>query len=261
MSIQENIIEIKPLKIDINDIFDKKIEITHLFDYSILQRIIEEFINRQKETNDKIKELENKIVNINHIQTISPININQNKESSLINTIPNEVSDDNDLNEIQNLNKEINIKDNNEVNKENKEENIEENKTETNINNNIENNNKGVTLLQASKNENKITQMLYQQVLSKVNMLQNKLNEFIDNFNSIKKENKKEIQSIKNKNKENTTKISEIENMINELQKKNEEDNDAIDVINDVNNVGNEVDTYKVKTWIKNLEQKLLKKI
>ena len=70
MSIQENIIEIKPLKIDINDIFDKKIEITHLFDYSILQRIIEEFINRQKETNDKIKELENKIVNINHIQTI-----------------------------------------------------------------------------------------------------------------------------------------------------------------------------------------------
>ena len=261
MSIQENIIEIKPLKIDINDIFDKKIEITHLFDYSILQRIIEEFINRQKETNDKIKELENKIVKINHIQTISPININQNKESSLINTIPNEVSDDNDLNEIQNLNKEINIKDYNEVNKENKEENIEENKTETNINNNIEDNNKGVTLLQASKNENKITQMLYQQVLSKVNMLQNKLNEFIDNFNSIKKENKKEIQSIKNKNKENTTKISEIENMINELQKKNEEDNDAIDVINDVNNVGNEVDTEKVKTWIKNLEQKLLKKI
>ena len=261
MSIQENIIEIKPLKIDINDIFDKKIEITHLFDYSILQRIIEEFINRQKETNDKIKELENKIVKINHIQTISPININQNKESSLINTIPNEVSDDNDLNEIQNLNKEINIKDNNEVNKENKEENIEDNKTETNINNNIEDNNKGVTLLQASKNENKITQMLYQQVLSKVNMLQNKLNEFIDNFNSIKKENKKEMRSVENKNKENTIKISEIENMINELQKKNEEDNDAIDVINDVNNVGNEVDTEKVKTWIKNLEQKLLKKI
>ena len=64
MSVNENIIEIKPMKIDINDIFDKKIELSPLLEFTLLQKIIEELLNRQKETNDKIKQLENKI-NIN----------------------------------------------------------------------------------------------------------------------------------------------------------------------------------------------------
>ena len=72
--------------------------------------------------------------------------------------------------------------------------------------------------------------------------------------------NKKEVQSLKNKNKENTTKITELENMIKEMQNKKEEEIDEMKIINDEEeNV--EIDQDKVKVWIKNLEQKLTKKI
>ena len=61
-------------------------------------------------------------------------------------------------------------------------------------------------------------------------------------------------------NKENTTKISELENMIKEMQNKKEEELDEMKIINDdEDNI--EIDQDKVKTWIKNLEQKLTKKM
>ena len=96
--------------------------------------------------------------------------------------------------------------------------------------------------------------------MSKVNILENKHNELLEQFNSNNKEHKKEVQSLKNKNKENTTKISELENMIKEMQNKKEEELDEMKIINDdEDNI--EIDQDKVKTWIKNLEQKLTKKI
>ena len=48
-------------KINVDDIFDRKIEIGSLIQYNLLQIIIEEFIKRQKAMNDKISTLENSL--------------------------------------------------------------------------------------------------------------------------------------------------------------------------------------------------------
>ena len=253
MSLKENIFEIKPMKIDINDIFDKKIELAPLLEFNLLQKIIEEFINRQNETNNKINELEKKITYIKNMSSISQTNNYSPKDNNMLNNIIFESFEENDLNEKEDENEEN--KQNEE--KEEKEKNEQDNLDKDNIN---KEENKTKTLLQSSKNESKKTKFLFQQVLSKVNILENKHNELSEQFNSNNKEHKKEVQSLKNKNKENTTKISELENMIKEMQNKKEEELDEMKIINDdEDNI--EIDQDKVKTWIKNLEQKLTKKI
>ena len=262
MSVKENIFEIKPMKIDINDIFDKKIELAPLLEFNLLQKIIEEFINRQNETNNKINELEKKITYIKNMSSISQTNNYSPKDNNMLNNINFESFEENDLNEKEDENEENKQNVENEENKQNeekeeKEKNEQDNLDKDNIN---KEENKTKTLLQSSKNESKKTKFLFQQVLSKVNILENKHNELLEQFNSNNKEHKKEIQSLKNKNKENTTKISELENMIKEMQNKKEEELDEMKIINDdEDNI--EIDQDKVKTWIKNLEQKLTKKI
>ena len=52
--IQEKII----LDENINDIFDQKIEVGAVIQFNLLQRIIEEFIKRQKSVSDKVNNLE-----------------------------------------------------------------------------------------------------------------------------------------------------------------------------------------------------------
>ena len=262
MSLKENIFEIKPMKIDINDIFDKKIELAPLLEFNLLQKIIEEFINRQNETNNKINELEKKITYIKNMSSISQTNNYSPKDNNMLNNIIFESFEENDLNEKEDENEENKQNVENEENKQNeekeeKEKNEQDNLDKDNIN---KEENKTKTLLQSSKNESKKTKFLFQQVLSKVNILENKHNELLEQFNSNNKEHKKEVQSLKNKNKENTTKISELENMIKEMQNKKEEELDEMKIINDdEDNI--EIDQDKVKTWIKNLEQKLTKKI
>ena len=262
MSLKENIFEIKPMKIDINDIFDKKIELAPLLEFNLLQKIIEEFINRQNETNNKINELEKKITYIKNMSSISQTNNYSPKDNNMLNNIIFESFEENDLNEKEDENEENKQNVENEENKQNeekeeKEKNVQDNLDKDNIN---KEENKTKTLLQSSKNESKKTKFLFQQVLSKVNILENKHNELLEQFNSNNKEHKKEVQSLKNKNKENTTKISELENMIKEMQNKKEEELDEMKIINDdEDNI--EIDQDKVKTWIKNLEQKLTKKI
>ena len=262
MSLKENIFEIKPMKIDINDIFDKKIELAPLLEFNLLQKIIEEFINRQNETNNKINELEKKITYIKNMSSISQTNNYSPKDNNMFNNINFESFEENDLNEKEDENEENKQNVENEENKQNeekeeKEKNVQDNLDKDNIN---KEENKTKTLLQSSKNESKKTKFLFQQVLSKVNILENKHNELLEQFNSNNKEHKKEVQSLKNKNKENTTKISELENMIKEMQNKKEEELDEMKIINDdEDNI--EIDQDKVKTWIKNLEQKLAKKI
>ena len=256
MSLKENIFEIKPMKIDINDIFDKKIELAPLLEFNLLQKIIEEFINRQNETNNKINELEKKITYIKNMSSISQTNNYSPKDNNMFNNINFESFEENDLNEKEDENEENEENKQNEE-KEEKEKNVQDNLDKDNIN---KEENKTKTLLQSSKNESKKTKFLFQQVLSKVNILENKHNELLEQFNSNNKEHKKEVQSLKNKNKENTTKISELENMIKEMQNKKEEELDEMKIINDdEDNI--EIDQDKVKTWIKNLEQKLTKKI
>ena len=275
MSVKDNIIEIKPMKIDINDIFDKKISLSPLLEFSLLQKIIDELINRQNESNNKISEFEKKLTYIKSISIVSPDNNYQSKENFLANNIMGETSENNEINEIENLNKDIEKKDiiNTNLEKEEKEEKDEKEEKENmeksdKIKDDIEiEENKGKTLLQSSKfdnnnNNNNKTKYLFQQVMSKVNILENKYNELLEQFTSMIKESKKEVQSIKNKSKENTTKISELENKINEIQNKKEEEEevDEIKVINEEEGDIN-IDKDKVQIWIKNLEQKLTKKI
>ena len=273
MSVKDNIIEIKPMKIDINDIFDKKISLSPLLEFSLLQKIIDELINRQNESNNKISEFEKKLTYIKNNSIVSPGNNYQSKENFLANNIMGETSENNEINEIENLNKDIEKKDIIDTNleKEEKEEKDEKEEKENmeksdKIKDDIEiEENKGKTLLQSSKfdnNNNNKTKYLFQQVMSKVNILENKYNELLEQFTSMIKESKKEVQSIKNKSKENTTKISELENKINEIQNKKEEEEevDEIKVINEEEGDIN-IDKDKVQIWIKNLEQKLTKKI
>ena len=262
MSLKENIFEIKPMKIDINDIFDKKIELAPLLEFNLLQKIIEEFINRQNETNNKINELEKKITYIKNMSSISQTNNYSPKDNNMLNNIIFESFEENDLNEKEDENEENKQNVENEENKQNKEKKEKEKIEQDNLDKDNVNKeeNKTKTLFQSSKNESKKTKFLFQQVLSKVNILENKHNELLEQFNSNNKEHKKEVQSLKNKNKENTTKISELENMIKEMQNKKEEELDEMKIINDdEDNI--EIDQDKVKTWIKNLEQKLTKKI
>ena len=226
MSIKDNIIEIKPLKIDLNDIFEKKIELSPLLEFTLLQRIIEELLNRQKETNDKIKELENKI------------NFNQNL---ILPMTSNDIADEEN------------------IIKEEKETKENENNGDNNINKE-EDNEKEKTLLESNKNENRRANNVVPQILNRLIMLEGKFNELFENFDLFKKENKKETQTIKNKNKEQSKKITDIENMINDIQKKNEDENNIVAVFGDNDEPGN-VETDKVKVWIKNLEQKITKKI
>ena len=226
MSIKDNIVEIKPMKIDINDIFDKKIELSPLLEFTLLQRIIEELLNRQKETNDKIKELENKI------------NFNQNL---ILPMTSNDIADEEN------------------IIKEEKETKENENNGDNNINKE-EDNEKEKTLLKSNKNENRRANNVVPQILNRLIMLEGKFNELFENFDLFKKENKKETQTIKNKNKEQSKKITDIENMINDIQKKNEDENNIVAVFGDNDEPGN-VETDKVKVWIKNLEQKITKKI
>ena len=226
MSIKDNIIEIKPLKIDLNDIFEKKIELSPLLEFTLLQRIIEELLNRQKETNDKIKELENKI------------NFNQNL---ILPMTSNDIADEEN------------------IIKEEKETKENENNGDNNINKEKDNE-KEKTLLESNKNENRRANNVVPQILNRLIMLERKFNELFENFDLFKKENKKETQTIKNKNKEQSKKITDIENMINDIQKKNEDENNIVAVFGDNDEPGN-VETDKVKVWIKNLEQKITKKI
>ena len=236
MSIKDNIIEIKPMKIDLNDIFEKKIELSPLLEFTLLQRIIEELLNKQKETNDKIKDLENKInFNQNLIMPITTDEENIIKEEK--DTKENENNDDNN-----NKEKEKEKEEEKEKEKE-KEEEKEKEKTSSQIN----------------KNESRRANNVVPQILNRLIMLEGKFNEFFENFDLYKKENKKEVQTIKNKNKEHSKKITEIENMINDMQNKNEDENVAA-VFGDNDEPGN-VETDKVKVWIKNLEQKITKKI
>ena len=222
------------MKIDLNDIFDKKIELSPLLEFTLLQRIIEELLNRQKETNDKIKDLENKI-NFNQ-NLILPIT------TSSITQIPNDITDEeNIIKEEKDTKENENNENNNDINKD-------------------KNKDKEKTLLQINKNESRRANAVVPQILNRIIMLEGKFNELLENFDSYKKENKKETQTIKNKNKEHSKKITEIENMLNDIQNKNEDENNVVAVFGDNDEPGN-VETDKVKVWIKNLEQKITKKI
>ena len=250
MSLEENMLEIQPMKININDIFDKKIEIGPLLEFKLLQKIIEEFINRQNITNNKIDELEQKILNIENIPNISNINYSS-KDNLLLNNILDEAFSENDLNE----NKDDTRK------KEKKDEEIkeEDNKNKDNMEND---DTKTITLLQQKKSKDKKIKSLFQQMIGKINILENKYNELLNQFDEIKKDSKNEFKSLQNKNEESLPKNSGLNNQINEIQNKTEEAEDS-DYINIMSEEDGDLDINKkkIKVWIKKSENKLTKKI
>ena len=201
MSLEENMLEIQPMKININDIFDKKIEIGPLLEFKLFQKIIEEFINRQNITNNKIDELEQKILNLENIPNISNINYSS-KDNLLLNNILEEAFSENDLNE----NKDDTRK------KEKKDEEIkeEDNKNKDNMEND---DTKRITLLQQKKSKDKKIKSLFQQMIGKINFLENKYNELLNQFDAIKKYQKIPgliIKSMKYKIKLKKRKIQTI---------------------------------------------------
>ena len=124
---------------NINDIFERKIEVGAVIQFNLLQRLIEEFIKRQKVINDKVNNLE---IKINAIESM-PIDqgiLNSNLDESNINfdtqkdfnkNIQNKYNENNQENEKenQNINKKKNTnKNDNTNNKDNKNKKKEENK-------------------------------------------------------------------------------------------------------------------------------------
>ena len=249
MSLEENIIEIQPMKINVNDIFEKKIEIGPLLEFKLLQKIIEEFIERQNKTNNKINELEQKIITIENMPNISNINY-QSNDMLLLNNILNEAFEGNDL-----------IVEKNEDNKKgkgNREIKEEDNKNQDNVEK--EDVNKK-NLSNLKKNKNKKILLLFQQMIGKINNLENKYREIVNQINIIKNDSKKEFKSLKDKSEESLPKISGLENQKKEINNKiEEEDSDYINIISDEDG-DLDINKKKIKVWIKNSEEKLTKKI
>ena len=249
MSLEENIIEIQPMKINVNDIFEKKIEIGPLLEFKLLQKIIEEFIERQNKTNNKINELEQKIITIENMPNISNINY-QSNDMLLLNNILNEAFEGNDL-----------IVEKNEDNKKgkgNREIKEEDNKNQDNVEK--EDVNKK-NLSNLKKNKNKKILLLFQQMIGKINNLENKYKEIVNQINIIKNDSKKEFKSLKDKSEESLPKISGLENQKKEINNKiEEEDSDYINIISDEDG-DLDINKNKIKVWIKNSEEKLTKKI
>ena len=249
MSLEENIIEIQPMKINVNDIFEKKIEIGPLLEFKLLQKIIEEFIERQNKSNNKINELEQKIITLENMPNISNIN-NQSNDMLLLNNIINEAFGDNDLNGVKN--------DDNKKEKEYKEikEEINKNKDNTELEDT-----KKIILSQQKKNKNKKIILLFQQMIGKINNLENKYKEIVNQINIIKNDSKKEFKSLKDKSEESLPKNSGLENQKKEINNKiEEEDSDYINIISDEDG-DLDINKKKIKVWIKNSEEKLTKKI
>ena len=270
MSINEDIIEISPIKININDIFDKKVELGPLLQFNLLQKIIEEFINRQKKADDKINELEIKLNKINFKGKNVDISINsefdeendinrsdydlkdieENKNKENIN---NEDEKNNDDKILDNNNDRENVEYNKEI--------IEENNLEKNEFGELNNINININDSTNQKSERKGLLMnqnkLLNQLQTKINKLEIKYNELIANFSSLNKQNKKDFQIIRSKNNEYGTKIANQEKLIKELSEKFSE----FDIYDLFKGDSNDVNIDKATILIKGIDQKLTKKI
>ena len=226
---------------NINDIFDRKIEVGPILQFNLLQRLIEEFIKRQKEINDKVNNLETRIISIsaapvgmtdeNLLKYLDDSNINFEIEKDLsLNKDKKDKEKENDQNNQSN----DNIINNNEI------ENINFN------DNNNDNDNKNID-----------------------NMIDNKNNKKHEN----KKKNKKDKSNINNINSNNKKEAKEENN--NDILNNNLNLNTNDNINNNSNNNNNEelthIDTHnsnnqyrKLVTRMDKLEvvlKELMKKI
>ena len=179
--------------IDINSIFERKIELGAVIQFNLLQRVLEEFIKRLKLMNDKISKIESKITTISIPIPIEKENnldillektdddyilkfeedFNKNKENIQNKTNKEQNKEQNNINNKQNKE----IKDNNKDNKDNidNKENIENVENEDNNKDNIEDNDeKNIESVNNDNNEDN----LYNKLSDKINKLEKMLNDF-----------------------------------------------------------------------------------
>ena len=211
----DEFIEIAPIKVNINDIFNKKIDLCPLIQFNLLQKVIEEFINRQNKTNDKIKELEEKVIKIyklNNNDFKNAINdLNQNnkiKENDLeINDIIEKKENNDDILRDIHSDKGLDNKD------------ISLNDEKINTENNILNNS-NLNIFNEDNNIelNKKDRLI--QLYSKINKLEIKFNNLLENFSFLNKNSNKEFQLIKEKNKSFDEKFLNQDKIIKELTEK-----------------------------------------
>ena len=221
---------------NINDIFERKIEVGAVIQFNLLQRLIEEFIKRQKSINDKVNNLEMKINEIqsmpigqmiedeNIIKDFEETNINFEIEKDInINKELKEKSNDNKKeNDIDNNNNKDNDNneyiDNNEYNENiNKDENINNNDDETNKEKEIK---KVNTKISSPKSINSSIQN--KKILARMDKLENIVKELNKKLLNSNIEEKIHIGQIKNDlpdMKKYDDKIKNIEKNISKINK------------------------------------------
>ena len=239
--------------IDINSIFERKIELGAVIQFNLLQRILEEFIKRQKAMNDKISLLQTKI----------KIMANQKSSGKDLDLLLKKTEDEFEMefDETFNKSKEIEVKKNkgNEIIK-NKE--TEGNKNKENLDKEIKNKkkeNKENKEIIEEKKEKKVNEEiddnnLNKNINSKVEKLESLLKEmtnFIKKTNNDFNEFKTEISQV---NKANENKINELSRKLNYLN-----DIEILKIDNKPNE--NEDSQDKAKEIVNPLSQNLSERI
>ena len=230
---------------NINDIFERKIEVGAVIQFNLLQRLIEEFIKRQKSINDKVNNLEIKINEIQSMpigQIIEDENIIKDFEEENINF---EIEKD------FNINKELKEKSNNNDNKNEIEDENDNNikKDNNNENNNI---NKEENINNNNKEEEKKEKEI-KNVNTKISS-PNSINSSIQSKKLFARMDKLEIvvkelnKKILNSNIEEKIHIGQIKNDLPDMKKYDDKIKNIEKNISKINNTLNE---YSILDYIK----------
>lgn len=216
---------------NINDIFDRKIEVGPILQFNLLQRLIEEFIKRQKAINDKVNNLETKII--------------------AISTMPVGMTDENILKYLDDSNINFEIEKDLSLNKDKK-----ENEQNNQSNDNIINNNEIDNINFNENNENNID-----------NFIENKNNKKTENKKNNKKNksnniNSKEVKEDNNNNNDiinNNLNLNTNDNINNNSNNNNNEENTHIDTHNSNNQYRKLVTRMdKLEVVVKELMKKVI---
>ena len=225
---------------NINDILEEKVEINSIFNFSLFQNVLEEFIKRQNIMNKKLNSLEFKFNSWTQINDeggnteisnkIEPNkeDINQNESKKNIN---DDINDDEDINEkVKKINKKVKKLEliTKEIQQQlifnNNENTYNNNNFENNVssNNNNENNDNNEKLLDSNNSDEKI-----KQIHSNLKNLENKLKEkerIINNQTNKMNQLIKKIELLSLNDEENKKNIKNINTDIFNLQRLKLED-------------------------------------
>ena len=195
---------------NINDIFDQKIEVGAVIQFNLLQRIIEEFIKRQKSLSDKVNNLE-LIINSsisqdnNNKYNESRANLDFFKDKEII------IKEKENINENKNLSLNVDNMGKSEI----EERSIRQEKKEKDMDDNIEQNK-----TEKINNQYRILSSRF----DKFEKVVNDLNKKVNNQNETNKNN--ELKELFEKLiKKQDDKIDQLENEINYINEKIKEMN------------------------------------